>query len=204
MEKVQIPIRLEGVRESVYAGFWVRFAANILDAIFLSPITFLFIYLASQGVLLYSIGYILGFVFSLWWGVYLVRHHGGSPGKLVMGLKIIRIDGMEVGWQAAILRSIVGLVFSLWDLLCVLFILVFLVDVAHFSELPFSAKQAYVQSFYPGLHEVITWISVIWAISELVVLLLNERKRALHDYIGGTVVIRKIYEPHIRQEMGLE
>lgn len=28
-----------------------------------------------------------------------------------------------------------------------------------------------------------------WVLSELVVLLLNEKKRALHDYLAGTVVV---------------
>jgi uncharacterized RDD family membrane protein YckC len=31
----------------------------------------------------------------------------------------------------------------------------------------------------------------VWICSEVFVVLLNRRKRALHDFIGGTVVIKK-------------
>jgi hypothetical protein len=31
--------------------------------------------------------------------------------------------------------------------------------------------------------------TLVWGLSELVVLLLNEKRRAVHDYIAGTVVI---------------
>jgi uncharacterized RDD family membrane protein YckC len=33
-------------------------------------------------------------------------------------------------------------------------------------------------------------VSNAWTLSELVVLMLNRRRRALHDFIAGTVVIR--------------
>jgi uncharacterized RDD family membrane protein YckC len=34
------------------------------------------------------------------------------------------------------------------------------------------------------------WAGQIWTSSELVVILLNRRRRALHDFIAGTVVVR--------------
>ena len=37
-----------------------------------------------------------------------------------------------------------------------------------------------------------TWVEAVgsvWICSELVVLLLNEKKRAIHDYLAGTVVL---------------
>ena len=35
----------------------------------------------------------------------------------------------------------------------------------------------------------------IWIWSELIVMLTNRRRRALHDFIAGTVVIRRRVEP---------
>jgi uncharacterized RDD family membrane protein YckC len=35
--------------------------------------------------------------------------------------------------------------------------------------------------------------SVIWFIIEIVTCLLNEKRRALHDYIAGTVVVKNDY-----------
>ena len=38
------------------------------------------------------------------------------------------------------------------------------------------------------------WASQVWLWSELVVLLLNKKRRALHDFIAGTVVVK--VSPH--------
>jgi uncharacterized RDD family membrane protein YckC len=40
-----------------------------------------------------------------------------------------------------------------------------------------------------GLYQV---AQQLWGWSELIVLLLNEKRRALHDFIAGTVVIRTV------------
>jgi uncharacterized RDD family membrane protein YckC len=56
------------------------------------------------------------------------------------------------------------------------------------SSLPNIEKMALIGSRDPtaGLVAV---LGEVWMWSELVVLLLNEKRRAIHDYIAGTVVV---------------
>ena len=36
---------------------------------------------------------------------------------------------------------------------------------------------------------VFSWLSYAWMLSEVVTMLFNEKKRAIHDFIAGTVVV---------------
>jgi uncharacterized RDD family membrane protein YckC len=46
----------------------------------------------------------------------------------------------------------------------------------------------------PIWHKLLDWLHQIWIWSEFAVLLTNKRKRALHDFIAGTVVIKDKFE----------
>src|SRR5580698_5657500 len=96
-----------GDSDLLYVGFWKRLAAYALDfAIFLP-------YGIGVRHLIYSNKYaLLGnfavtSIFGLVFWVYLVKRFGGSPGKLLMRIKIVKIDGGAVGYREAILRYLV-------------------------------------------------------------------------------------------------
>lgn len=44
----------------------------------------------------------------------------------------------------------------------------------------------------------------IWIWSELLVLLTNRRKRAIHDFMAGTVIVKAIYVDKIRETMNAD
>lgn len=48
-----------------------------------------------------------------------------------------------------------------------------------------------VMALAPGWYGTISILQQVWIWSEVVVVLFNKRKRALHDFIAGTVVIQK-------------
>ena len=73
-----------------YAGFWRRFAAFWLDFLVLLPLTAL-VFWGSEHYRLFSVYYMVPGIFvGLFYGVYLVRRFGGTPGKLIMRLRIRR------------------------------------------------------------------------------------------------------------------
>ncbi len=120
------PIYLQRVREGGqgitawrYAGFWIRFVARVIDSVILAiligifaiPITMLFglgvmttdptrnigVFAAALGM--YAL---VGFGVNFGYEVYFDSTRGGTPGKLMLGLKIIRADGsMMSAGQAA-------------------------------------------------------------------------------------------------------
>jgi hypothetical protein len=36
---------------------------------------------------------------------------------------------------------------------------------------------------------LLSWVVLVWLVLEFVTMLINEKRRALHDYIAGTVVV---------------
>jgi len=81
--------------------------------------------LIIRGVLLTGLFFLLGtlgdfgtglFVLSLflinWWYMVLfeVLHQGRTPGKQIMGLRVIHDDGTPVGWSASLLRNLLRFV----------------------------------------------------------------------------------------------
>lgn len=88
-----------------YAGFWIRLLACILDAIIIGipalilNLIFIFIigiepfqYLVQLAVTIFII--------------YMDGIHGGTPGKLIVGVRIVNEQGEYIGIPTAILRYI--------------------------------------------------------------------------------------------------
>jgi len=53
-------------------------------------------------------GLLLLFLFALWWGypVVLEALHGRTLGKRLLHLRVLRLDGLPIGWREAFLRGI--------------------------------------------------------------------------------------------------
>ena len=142
------------------AGFWIRFVASFVDGLVLMAIMFLLItfkIFAPEGILsgegsledkaealaraLGSVGLLFNLI-PLLYSVGFVGWRGQTPGKMLLGLKIIRVDGDEVGYVRAFVRWIGMLISSF--------------------------------TFMIGF----------------IIAAFTTHKRALHDYIAGTRVIR--------------
>lgn len=198
--KQQTPLEIEGINESIYAGFILRIGASILDFLILLPYTFLIIYLNGLSKDFYYLTIVIGLGFHLWFNIYLVKRYGGTPGKLISGIKIIKIDGEELTYKEAVLRQIVELFLLVFISIATIYSLP-MVDEEHYQSLNWLKKQEYLYSLIPILFKIHVWVSNIWVYSELIVLLFNKRKRALHDFIAGTVIVKKKYLERIREAM---
>ncbi len=126
--------------------------------------------------------------------VYLVKRFGGSPGKLIMGLRILKTDGMSVTCRQSILRAGPDLIFEL--LTCIAFASVY----SRFVEAErISSAMPNLVAIGPVWYGVVSVVQNIWVWSELLVLLTNRKRRALHDFIAGTVVVI-VSEPGFRRQ----
>ena len=63
------------------------------------------------------------------------------------------------------------------------------VSAADYTAAAVSSRAALVQVFVPSYTVIISWLSKGYVMSEFVVLWLNRKKRAIHDFIAGTVII---------------
>ncbi len=69
-----------------------------------------------------------------------------------------------------------------------------MVSSADFAATDFAKRPALMDKFLPEIVTYIAWATQAFVLSEFVVLFLNKKKRAIHDFIAGTVVI---HDPHL-------
>ena len=196
MNNTQIPLQIDGMTESIYAGFWSRFGSLLLDFLFILPVLAMTLYLNGLGKNMYFYTIIPNLAFGLWYNIYLPKKYGGTPGKLVVGIKIIRLNGQPINWREAILRHIV--LFILTILSSIMFVSCLLsADDSIFTNLSWMGQSQYLMTLSPVFFTVYTWTTNIWIYSEFIVMLTNKRKRAIHDFIAGTVIVKAKYIDNI-------
>ncbi len=110
----------------IYAGFWIRWLAGILNSLFwalLFPIFGLYllcvygnidVFFLVNNFLLYIAIAIIGLPYFIRLIVepYLINKYGGTVGKLIFGLKIIREDGRHLTVKNALFREHVAKIAS--------------------------------------------------------------------------------------------
>lgn len=84
-----------------YAGFWLRFAAGLLDFFLLGIIVGTLYYFLGTPVAWLPCGFAIAFVYwvSFWWWF------GQTPGKMAVGIKVIEKDSSPLSWHTAIRRG---------------------------------------------------------------------------------------------------
>ncbi len=170
-----------------YAGFWLRFCSMLLDGLILSPLLFLMMLDMSR---LLMIGVVtLLFFFEAFYDVYFVQRFGGTPGKLIVGLRILKTGGSPVTYREALLRAGPELIFSLLGSIGLAVALSRIPGAAHSTFLA-GVSSSQLLAFSPAWSGPVQIIERIWNWGELIVLQTNRKKRALHDFIAGTVVVQ--------------
>ena len=157
-------------------------------------------YLSGANEIVFYLSILPGFVFHFWFSIYLVKVYGGTPGKLIVGIKILKLNGSDVTWREAILRESMSIGFSIFALMITINALP-MIDWDYYEKLGWMEKSKYVFGLTPLWDSIYTWSSRLWIYSEFVVLLLNKQKRAIHDYIAGTVIIKTKYVEKFRKDI---
>ncbi len=104
-----------GVRR--YAGFWIRVAAALIDAVIINVVMYavMFAVLApirlatsNQNVLIGAMGllYLVILVAVLAYPGYFLSTKGATPGKMLLGLQVIRSDGSRLTFLRGSMRQL--------------------------------------------------------------------------------------------------
>ena len=119
--------------------------------------------------------------YTLSFDLYSVAMHtkyGQTIGKMVMGVKVLDVTESKLSLRQALLRDAVPILFSI---------------IATMQGLPLVL--AGLSPYKSGAD--LNWIdtltlcgSLIWFGAELATMLTNSKRRAIHDYIAGSVVVR--------------
>jgi uncharacterized RDD family membrane protein YckC len=162
-----------------YQTFWPRFAAAIIDGLVLLPVSILlgFVYKSGLPVVVYA-ALILDYVVFFAYSISLHGYYGQTIGKWVMKVQVVNIDETRLTMRQAFLRDSIGISLALVYLL--------------FAINPvFSGVSPDSRDFKAHIPSVILNVGLLVLILELVTMLTNAKRRSLHDFIAGSVVVRR-------------
>jgi len=107
-----------------------------------------------------------------------------------MGLRIRKVDGAPIGYQEAILRYLPEALLAAAMGVAILQSLLAMSD-SEFLSLGFLDRSRRLIETAPAWYRPTNWIYQGWIWSEFIVMMTNKKRRALHDFIAGTVVVRR-------------
>ena len=144
-----------------------RFFAGLADQAVLFPIHLL-LALAAPWLSLYLLA-LLQIIVDTTYSILLHARYGQTVGKRVCRIRIVdHLTGTQISLNQALLRDS-GLLIGLFYAVAVL----------------------KGEDFDPNhLTGTVALVAGIWFMLEIITMLLNEKRRALHDLIAGTVVVR--------------
>jgi len=154
----------------MYDTFFRRLVAILLDTLVFFP--FLFFDVPEEYLLVWEFAYVF------LWTVYATISHGRygmTLGKRFMNLKVLDVDQQKViGYWRAFLRELI------WLCISVLVILRFI----NFGELSVNDYQLTFDDVY-GI------VAFCYILIEVIVILSNNKRRSIDDYVAKSVVIYK-------------
>lgn len=175
-----------------YAGFWPRLGATVVDTVVLVPIITLSFWTFSESrTIALAFELPIACLFALY-SIYFIGRWGQTIGKMALGIKVVAVSGESAGYLRAFYRHAVDLAFSLVTSALTLYALASVTS-REFDLMDFEARLELLTTKTGSLTDILNWLLIAWTLSELVVLLFNEKRRAIHDYIASTVVI------HVRE-----
>ena len=162
-----------------YSTFGPRFVASIIDAIALSILSAVLVFIGTKGdgVIQTALEYVDYMQFAIY-SVVLHGLYGQTLGKMALDVKVVDVKNEgSISFKQALLRDCVPIIV----LILMLFTTFFIPEVAAEDELP----QWVIYSMFG-----FSFALIGWHLLEIITMLFNEKRRALHDFIAGTVVIR--------------
>ena len=170
------PAFLKDYQAAKYHTGWSRFGAMWLDGVILSAGA----WLAYFGLRPYvggmpfsndSIQNFLDPAYTIW----LTYAFGQTLGKRICGVRVVSYpDEGKINFKSALLREIFPVASAL----------------VYVPLISFSTKNTTLGMIRDGIVETLNIGAFAWVLLEIVTMLSNEKRRALHDKIAGTVVIK--------------
>jgi uncharacterized RDD family membrane protein YckC len=174
-----------GVR---YAGFGLRLAAGLVDLLVFAPLIALGFWATHVGpatAIAYSI------IHEVAYFAYTIVGHarwGQTIGKGVVGIRVLDLSGRRIGWRQAVRRSSVDIVLGILAVVTYWLTIVG-IPATELAARPWPEVHDRYVALRPWWAAAVEYVYFAWLGSEVVSVLFNRRRRALHDFIAGTVVV---------------
>jgi uncharacterized RDD family membrane protein YckC len=166
-----------------FGGFWPRLGALIIDGLILGPISFGISYINITSWKNSLILVVLSLI-SLAYKPLLEYLYGATWGKMALKLKVVNLQYEKANLTEILARNVFHIVPPLFTL----FFTVILFNDPDFEFITgFMEYAAFTQKF--TALQFINTASGLITLTDVIVLLADNRKRSLHDKIGRTCVI---------------
>jgi uncharacterized RDD family membrane protein YckC len=173
----------------VYATFGQRFLAALIDALVFLPLIFgpLLLQGASKPIDIFTMSLLslVGWLYN----VYFHARWGQTIGKMAMKIRVVRVGGSRIGWGNALRRHSVDGVFAILSMIAQGASILHVPDAQYAAAGWMERAKLLADATPTGLRWVNT-AAAIWGWGEILTMLSNRRRRALHDFLGGTVVVK--------------
>ena len=163
-----------------YHTFWNRFLALIIDGLILQPLDWIDEHVLSGsidalGIMAWGIFYAIISIFY-----YIVMHvkYGQTIGKMITEVKVLDVSEER---HLTILQACMR---DLMPILCVPFTIYIYFQLAFYGQAEETTLNENSWFVYIGI------IILAWTLLEIVSMLFNEKRRAVHDFIAGSVVVK--------------
>ena len=168
-----------------YSTFGPRFWTGSVDACVLWPFGFALSVLLAITLpkLVAAVLIVAQACVGLIYKVFLQGKYGQTYGKMICKVKVV-VYGTEspISYRRALLREaipwLVGFVFVVYE------------EYALFSGAWSQALIANDRITEYRAFWILSSIPMLWLVAEIITLFSNNKRRALHDYIAGTIVVR--------------
>lgn len=165
--------------EYKYKTFWPRFWAGFIDGVIFMPISFF-----SQWLFGLELNGVFNFIYyalihtlsHYFYSIYMHGQFGQTIGKMALKIKVTKVNGQPLTFKRAFYRDavIIGT-----------FVVLLFIQASPILEGENPLLVVENQAF-----NVLVWVQFSWLIIEFVTMLTNNKRRAVHDYIAGSVVTR--------------
>jgi uncharacterized RDD family membrane protein YckC len=161
-----------------YNTFAKRIVAGLIDGIIFIPFSILDNIVEDTDNKTMFIG--LTLFHTICWTLYVVIGHGiygQTIGKRLMGIKVFQLNEKNlIGYSNAFLRE------SVWFFSVIAGIIYLTLNTTNTATLNEEVKAIYY-------NDIVGMTSGIWLILELATMFFNKKRRALHDFLAGSVVV---------------
>lgn len=162
-----------------YKTFWRRFWAGAIDGFVLLPLSLLdswvFANITAKGVLVIWFVY---FSFSgLIYSVFMHGNFGQTVGKMATGVKVLDMSESKLSMLQALLRDSVAIAFMA-------------ILIAFYLPIVLKGVNPHKVRELSSWDWILSCTGLIWFLAEVVTMLTNKKRRAVHDFIARSVVIR--------------
>jgi len=166
--------------EQRYQTFWPRFWAAFIDALVLFPTGYFSTWIYSIGLpstlnlIYFAFDTLLGFAYSV--GMH--GRFGQTLGKMAMKVVVLDKSLGALSWKQAFVR----------DLVPILIAIAYVVDVSGLVLDGVNPDELYEKGYRMS---PLLSLAFFWMAAELLTMLTNDKRRALHDFIAKSVVVKR-------------